>query len=109
MRTYRAIGLMSGTAMDGIDVALIERTDIARLLPSRPLDSHKGKNGRALLCVGSERYTGAALLSVEIAIDKAWSAVSFGMPTDGLGEFVRGDRPLTQGSEVAFMPPMSGG
>ena len=51
-----------------IDVALIERTDIARLLPSRPLDSHKGKNGRALLCVGSERYTGAALLSVGAAL-----------------------------------------
>jgi NAD(P)H-hydrate epimerase len=40
------------------DVFLLERTDAARLLPRRAQDSHKGKNGRALLCVGSARYTG---------------------------------------------------
>ena len=44
-------------------VRLVTREDVARLLPSRPADSHKGKNGRALLCVGSGAYTGAALLS----------------------------------------------
>lgn len=43
------------------------------------------------------RMDGAALLSVEIAIDKAWSAVSFGMPTHALGEFARGDEPLRHG------------
>ena len=45
------------------NVRLITREDITRLLPKRPTDSHKGKNGRALLCVGSGAYTGAALLS----------------------------------------------
>jgi NAD(P)H-hydrate epimerase len=45
------------------DVVLYEQSDAANLLPKRPADSHKGKNGRALLCVGSGRYTGAALLS----------------------------------------------
>ena len=49
-------------------VSLIERADIARMLPARPADAHKGKNGRALLCVGSGRYTGAALLSVGAAL-----------------------------------------
>ena len=49
-------------------VALFTREDAARLLPTRPPDSHKGKNGRALLCVGSERYIGAALLSVGAAL-----------------------------------------
>jgi len=44
-------------------VFLFTREDVARLLPKRPIDSHKGKNGRALLCVGSGAYTGAALLS----------------------------------------------
>ncbi len=45
------------------DVFLFTREDAARLLPKRPQDSHKGKNGRALLCVGSGAFTGAALLS----------------------------------------------
>ncbi len=49
-------------------VALLEREDIERLLPRRPLDSHKGSNGRALMCVGSGRYTGAALLSAGAAL-----------------------------------------
>lgn len=49
-------------------IALFEREDAARLLPKRAADSHKGKNGRALLCVGSERYFGAALLSVGAAL-----------------------------------------
>ncbi|MEA4913144.1 MAG: NAD(P)H-hydrate dehydratase [Christensenella sp.] len=44
-------------------VSLFSREDAARLLPARPTDSHKGKNGRALLCVGSLNLTGAALLS----------------------------------------------
>lgn len=42
---------------------VLEEADIHRLLPPRPRDSHKGKNGTALLCVGSPAYTGAAMLS----------------------------------------------
>ncbi|MEN6417587.1 MAG: NAD(P)H-hydrate dehydratase [Clostridiaceae bacterium] len=49
-------------------VTLFEQSDAARLLPKRPLDSHKGKNGRALLCVGSGQYTGAALLASSAAL-----------------------------------------
>lgn len=45
-----------------------EPDDIEALLPPRPFDSHKGKNGHALLCVGSERYIGAALLSARAAL-----------------------------------------
>ena len=45
------------------EMFLQEDSDIVPLLPPRPFDSHKGKNGHALLCVGSARYTGAALLS----------------------------------------------
>lgn len=49
-------------------VVLFEQSDAVKLLPRRPLDSHKGKNGRALLCVGSGQYTGAALLSAGAAL-----------------------------------------
>lgn len=46
----------------------LTQEDIRALLPPRPADSHKGMNGRALLCVGSKRYTGAALLSSAAAL-----------------------------------------
>ena len=47
---------------------LQEEADVAALLPKRPMDSHKGKNGHALLCVGSFAYPGAALLSAKAAL-----------------------------------------
>ncbi len=40
------------------------------------------------------RMDGAALLSVQIAQDKAYTAVGFGMPTDAWHEFVKDDPPL---------------
>ncbi len=45
-----------------------DERDIAALLPPRPFDSHKGRNGHALLCVGSATYPGAALLSARAAL-----------------------------------------
>ena len=54
----------------GVETTLYlqEKEDVAALLPPRPLDSHKGRNGRALLLVGSEQYTGAALLASAAAL-----------------------------------------
>ena len=43
------------------------------------------------------RMDGAALLSVDIAINKAWSAISFGMPTHAWFEFIKNDPPLLHG------------
>ncbi len=44
-------------------LARFEETDAVRLLPPRKRTAHKGDSGRALLCVGSPKYVGAALLS----------------------------------------------
>ena len=44
------------------------------------------------------RMDGAALLSVQIAQDKAYTAVGFGMPTDGWHEFIKNDPPLADGA-----------
>jgi uncharacterized protein GlcG (DUF336 family) len=44
------------------------------------------------------RMDGAALLSVQIAQDKAYTAVGFGMPTDGWHEFIKNDPPLASGA-----------
>jgi uncharacterized protein GlcG (DUF336 family) len=44
------------------------------------------------------RMDGAALLSVKIAQDKAYTAVGFGMPTDGWHGFIKDDPPLADGA-----------
>ena len=46
---------------------------------------------------GFSRMDGAALLSVDIAQDKAYSAVSFGIPTHGWFDFIKDDPPLLHG------------
>lgn len=43
------------------------------------------------------RMDGAPLLSVEIAQDKAYTAVAFGMPTHQWFEFIKDDPPLLHG------------
>ena len=55
---------------DGTEPELFfeDERDIAALLPPRPFDSHKGRNGHALLCVGSATYPGAALLCSRAAL-----------------------------------------
>jgi uncharacterized protein GlcG (DUF336 family) len=44
------------------------------------------------------RMDGAALLSVQVAQDKAYSAVGFGMSTDAWHDFVKDDPPLAMGA-----------
>src|SRR3954470_22957302 len=46
---------------------------------------------------GFSRMDGAALLSVDIAQDKAYTAVSFGIPTHGWFDFIKDDPPLLHG------------
>lgn len=44
------------------------------------------------------RMDGAALFSVQIAQDKAYTAVGFGLPSDGWHEFIKDDPPLAAGA-----------
>ncbi|MDD3401051.1 MAG: NAD(P)H-hydrate dehydratase [Eubacteriales bacterium] len=46
----------------------LTRDDIEPLLPKRPSYSHKGINGHALLCIGSDKYIGAAVLCAKAAL-----------------------------------------
>jgi uncharacterized protein GlcG (DUF336 family) len=43
------------------------------------------------------RMDGAALLTVDIAKDKAYTAISFGIPTHGWFDFIKNDPPLLHG------------
>jgi NAD(P)H-hydrate epimerase len=53
---------------------------IAALLPERPLESHKGTFGTALLTVGSVNYTGAAVLAGEAAYRSGAGLVTLAVP-----------------------------
>lgn len=44
------------------------------------------------------RMDGAALLSVQIAQDKAYTAAGFGLPSDGWHDFIKDDPPLAAGA-----------
>lgn len=53
---------------------------VASLLPERPLDSHKGTFGTALIAAGSVNYTGAALLAGEAAYRVGVGLVTMAVP-----------------------------
>jgi len=44
------------------------------------------------------RMDGAALLSVQVAQDKAYTAAGFGMATEGWHDFIKDDPPLASGA-----------
>jgi NAD(P)H-hydrate epimerase len=53
---------------------------VAGLLPDRPLDSHKGTFGTALIAAGSQSYTGAALLAGTAAYRVGVGLVTLAVP-----------------------------
>src|SRR5919202_1431742 len=48
------------------------------------------------------RMDGAALLAVQVAQDKAYTAAGFGIPTDGWHDFIKDDPPLALGAPAAI-------
>src|SRR3954466_6760192 len=48
------------------------------------------------------RMDGAALLSVQVAQDKAYTAVGFAMPTHGWHDFIKDDAPLADGAPTGI-------
>jgi uncharacterized protein GlcG (DUF336 family) len=48
------------------------------------------------------RMDGAALLSTQVAQDKAYTAAGFGMPTHGWHDFISGDAPLAAGAPTGI-------
>lgn len=59
---------------------LFDEAEAKRLLPPRERDSHKGKNGKALLCAGSQAYTGAALLAGKAALSAGCGILTLACP-----------------------------
>lgn len=61
-----------------IEVAVADT--VAEILPERPIDSHKGTFGTALIAAGSVNYTGAALLSGQAAYRVGAGLVTLAVP-----------------------------
>ena len=75
------IGLPDDLAsLKDVSTDVAEAESIATLLPERPLESHKGTFGTALIAAGSVNYTGAALLAGEAAYRVGAGLVTLAVP-----------------------------
>jgi len=63
-----------------LQTEVADEDSVAMLLPERPLDSHKGTFGTALIAGGSINYTGAALLAGEAAYRVGAGLVTMAVP-----------------------------
>ena len=78
---------------------------LARDLVAKAEDEAVALNVRICVAIVDEsgllkhfsRMDGAPLLAIELAKDKAWTAVSFGISTDQWHEFIKNDPPLLVG------------
>lgn len=65
---------------DAVQTEIAAEDMVAGLLPERPLDSHKGTYGTALIVAGSVNYTGAAVLAGEAAYRAGAGLVTLAIP-----------------------------
>ena len=63
-----------------VNTEVAEGDSIAALLPERPLESHKGTFGTALIAAGSVNYTGAVVLAGEAAYRSGAGLVTLAVP-----------------------------
>ena len=66
--------------LKGLNAEVAEADSVAALLPERPIDSHKGTFGSALIAAGSINYTGAAVLAGEAAYRAGAGLVTLAVP-----------------------------
>jgi NAD(P)H-hydrate epimerase len=75
------IGLSNELSSVGdLQTEVADEESIAALLPERPLDSHKGTFGTALIAAGSVNYTGAVVLAGEAAYRVGAGLVTMAVP-----------------------------
>jgi len=66
--------------LDAVKLSLIDAADVRQMLPPRPLNSHKGTFGKAMIVAGSLNYTGAAYLAAAAAYRVGAGLVTVGAP-----------------------------
>ncbi len=68
------------SVLKDLNTDVAEEDSISALLPERPLDSHTGTFGTALIAAGSVNYTGAVLLAAEAAYRAGAGLVTLAVP-----------------------------
>jgi ADP-dependent NAD(P)H-hydrate dehydratase / NAD(P)H-hydrate epimerase len=66
---------------EGIQVALLEKNDMRRMLPHRRPDAHKGSHGHLLVVAGSLGKSGAGILASQAALRAGAGLVTWALPT----------------------------
>jgi ADP-dependent NAD(P)H-hydrate dehydratase / NAD(P)H-hydrate epimerase len=75
------IGPLEGlSAWQSLTRRVVDAGWVGEILPPRPLDSHKGTFGTALIVAGSGNYSGAALLAGKAAYRVGAGLVTMGIP-----------------------------
>ena len=64
----------------GVDLELLSPDWVGSHLPVRPLESHKGTFGHALIVAGSRSYVGAAFLAAQAAVRSGAGLVTLATP-----------------------------
>lgn len=67
-------------SLKSLQTEVADEDSISALLPERPLDSHKGTFGTALIAAGSVNYTGAVVLAGEAAYRAGAGLVTLAIP-----------------------------
>ncbi|MDR3332736.1 MAG: NAD(P)H-hydrate dehydratase [Synergistaceae bacterium] len=75
------IGVPAGRVLDNSDVIIgYDRSDISKLVPSVPLDVHKGARGGLMIIGGSSNYRGAPVLAARAALRAGCGLVILAIP-----------------------------
>ncbi len=93
------IGIPPGLPEErSVNVEMLTRQWIASRLPPRPLDSHKGTYGHALVIAGSRQYTGAAWLASQASVRSGAGLTTLASP--------KGVYPIaaSRGAEAIHLP-----
>ena len=67
-------------SLKNLQTEVADEDSVSALLPERPLDSHKGTFGTALIAAGSVNYTGAVFLAGEAAYRAGAGLVQLAIP-----------------------------
>ena len=93
--TYKTESISLALADRMVEAAIARASEIGQLSVVAILDE-------AGVLKAFRRMDGAPLLSVQIAQDKAYTAVGFGMATDAWYDFIKEDGPLALGAPTGI-------